>query len=210
MAPYTRAGTSRSIAIRMKALQMKRACKTMPITAAVKKADTRKQQAMSPKKSPKKPETKIGEGKSKLADSVTPKVSKSKCNGTKAKLKQSVTVKSKVFKSNSKSKKQSKSSKSKASDEDEEDEDSTGGLKLLKRGMVTMNRITRGLIRKRRRKVKFNAKGVPVGPVASEMQSYIGVLARTKVPISVMDWREVDEEAKQKIWEQVTVPKLPF
>jgi hypothetical protein len=26
----------------------------------------------------------------------------------------------------------------------------------------------------------------------------------------VKDWREVDEEAKQKIWEQVTVTKLPY
>lgn len=210
MAPYTRASTSRSIALRMKALQMKRACKTVPITAAVQNANTRKQAAISPKKSPKKLETKIGEGKSNLADSATPKKPESKCKGKKAKLKKSVTVKSKASKSNSKSKKQSKSSKSMPSDEDEEDEDATGGLKLLKRGMVTMNRITRGLIRKKRRKVQFNAKGVPVGQAAIEMQSYIGVLARTKVPISVKDWREVDEEAKQKIWEQVTVTKLPY
>ncbi|KAK9912356.1 hypothetical protein M0R45_036223 [Rubus argutus] len=136
MAPYTRASTSRSIALRMKALQMKRACKTVPITAAVQNANTRKQAPISPKKSPKKLETKIGEGKSNLADSATPKKPELKCKGKKAKLKQSVTVKSKASKSNSKSKKQSKSSKSMPSDEDEEDEDATGGLKLLKRGMA--------------------------------------------------------------------------
>ncbi|KAK9905252.1 hypothetical protein M0R45_000364 [Rubus argutus] len=137
MTPYTRASTSRSIALRMKALQMKRACKTVPITAVVQNANTRKQAPISPKKSPKKLETKIGEGKSNLADSATPKEPESKCKGKKAKLKQSVTVKSKASKSNSKSKKQSKSSKSMPSDEDEEDEDATGlkaeiGVEIVK------------------------------------------------------------------------------
>ncbi|KAM5546536.1 hypothetical protein ABKV19_002361 [Rosa sericea] len=43
------------------------------------------------------------------------------------------------------------------------------------------------------------------------MQSYIGVLARTKIPISIQDWREVDVDEKDKIWESIqdafVVPK---
>ncbi|KAL6175853.1 hypothetical protein ACLB2K_052491 [Fragaria x ananassa] len=36
-----------------------------------------------------------------------------------------------------------------------------------------------------------------------EMQSYIGVLARTTIPIIYDHWRNVDDERKQKIWEAI-------
>ncbi|KAL6194620.1 hypothetical protein ACLB2K_035701 [Fragaria x ananassa] len=45
--------------------------------------------------------------------------------------------------------------------------------------------------------------GTPVGPNAKDMQSYIGVLARTTVPIIFDDWRNVDDEYKDKIWESI-------
>ncbi|XP_062015019.1 uncharacterized protein LOC133731647 isoform X2 [Rosa rugosa] len=94
---------------------------------------------------------------------------------------------------------------------DNDDENVTGGLKLLKRGMVTMNRISKRLISGRRMKVECNAQGEPIGKAAKEMQSYIGVLARTKIPISIQDWREVDVDEKDKIWESIedafVVPK---
>ncbi|KAL6191622.1 hypothetical protein ACLB2K_038012 [Fragaria x ananassa] len=35
------------------------------------------------------------------------------------------------------------------------------------------------------------------------MQSYIGVLARTTIPIIFDDWRNVDDEPKEKIWEAI-------
>lgn len=37
------------------------------------------------------------------------------------------------------------------------------------------------------------------------MQSYIGVLARTTIPIIFDDWRNVDDEPKEKIWEAIQV-----
>lgn len=193
MAPYTRAATSRYIAVRMKALHMKRSCKKVSTTCEVKgaktpvkvKAASPKKKSLekkspvkvSPKKSPKKPASKTRNGKSMSKKSMS-------SNGSNAK-------------------KQFKSSKSNKAEE--EDENITGGLRLLKRGMVTMSRITRRLIRGKKLKVMFNANGEPVGAAATEMQSYIGVLARTKVPISVPDWREVDPEIKQKIWECIMV-----
>ncbi|KAK9939272.1 hypothetical protein M0R45_015973 [Rubus argutus] len=199
MAPYTRAATSRSRALRMKALQMKRSCQKVSSTCKVKGARTSvKVKNVSPnkkppekkspvkaslKKSTKKPASKIGNGKS---------------------------ISNKTMSSNgSNSKKQCKSSKLKKAEE--VSVNITGGLRLLKRGMVTMNRITRRLLRGKKLKVVFNAKGEPIGTAAKEMQSYIGVLARSKVPISVPDWREVDPEIKQKIWECIemsfVVPK---
>ncbi|KAL6183719.1 hypothetical protein ACLB2K_045130 [Fragaria x ananassa] len=96
-------------------------------------------------------------------------------------------------------------------DEEESDENVTGGLRLLRRGMVTMSRVNRRLVRGRKLRVKYNDDGEPVGRVAKEMQSYIGVLARTKVLINVKDWRLVALSVKDNIWgsveEAYVVPK---
>ncbi|XP_040369394.1 uncharacterized protein LOC121051272 [Rosa chinensis] len=77
--------------------------------------------------------------------------------------------------------------------------------------MVTMNKITRRLIRAKKLKVNSNADGEPIGKAAKEMQSYIGVLERTKIPISINDWRNVPLDEKDKIWNSIqdayVVPK---
>lgn len=79
------------------------------------------------------------------------------------------------------------------------------GLKLLTRGCVTMHRIVKRKIRGIKPMVSFNAKGEPFGKEGSEMQSYIGVLARTKPPIWHDSWNDVSKETKNKIWECVQV-----
>ena len=79
------------------------------------------------------------------------------------------------------------------------------GLKLLKRGAVTMHRILSRKILGIKHFVPFNRKGEPYGPIAAEMQSYIGVLARTKPPIWYKSWKEVPKERKEKIWDCVQV-----
>ncbi|RAL38776.1 hypothetical protein DM860_013457 [Cuscuta australis] len=58
---------------------------------------------------------------------------------------------------------------------------SRGGLKLRKRGCVSMHRVVK------------------------QMQSYIGVLARTKAPIWFDTWRQVPVTIKNKIWKSVTL-----
>ncbi|KAL6138181.1 hypothetical protein ACLB2K_063466 [Fragaria x ananassa] len=96
-------------------------------------------------------------------------------------------------------------------DEEESDENVTGGLRLLRRGMVTMSWVNRRLVRGRKLRVKYNDDREPVGRAAKEMQSYIGVLASTKVPINVKDWRIVALSVKDNIWgsveEAYVVPK---
>ncbi|PRQ44661.1 hypothetical protein RchiOBHm_Chr3g0481681 [Rosa chinensis] len=79
------------------------------------------------------------------------------------------------------------------------------GLKLLKRGCVTMSRIVRRKIIGKRMTVQFNQKGQPIGKAGKEMQSYIGVLASKKVPISIPTWKDVLVEQKNKIWEGIKV-----
>ncbi|KAH6823951.1 hypothetical protein C2S53_016206 [Perilla frutescens var. hirtella] len=51
--------------------------------------------------------------------------------------------------------------------------------------------------------VEFNSKQQPYGPVASEIQSYIGVLARKEVKICYNSWKDVPKEVKEKIWDHV-------
>lgn len=70
----------------------------------------------------------------------------------------------------------------------EVDEGCTGGLKLLKRHPVTMPQMTTLRILKRKLKVEFDKNGTPVGDNGEALQSYIGVLARTNIPISIANW----------------------
>ncbi|KAM5549788.1 hypothetical protein ABKV19_000950 [Rosa sericea] len=86
--------------------------------------------------------------------------------------------------------------------------ESTGGLKLLKRHAVTMSRITNRKSRKCKKVVLFNRKGTPCGKVAKQMQSYIGVLARRKVPVIRENWKAATPEEKNKIWQRVQIPFL--
>lgn len=81
----------------------------------------------------------------------------------------------------------------------------TTGLRLLKRGPVTMHRIVRRKMLGIKYTVNFNAKGEPYGKAATEMQSYIGVLARSKAPIWYDSWKKVPAERKKKIWDCVQV-----
>ena len=103
------------------------------------------------------------------------------------------------------SKSSNNSQQAQSDDAAQEEENLNGGLKLLKRGMVTMAQVTTTVIRGQRIVVQLTEKGEPIGKEAGNMQSFIGVLARTKIPISIPDWRDVDEDEKQKIWESVQV-----
>ncbi|KAM2554568.1 hypothetical protein TB2_018676 [Malus domestica] len=75
----------------------------------------------------------------------------------------------------------------------------SSGLKR-KRGITNMRRIAstgKKLI------VQYNSKGKPYGKVASELASYIGVVTRRTVPISVEGWPKVEKDLKNKIWEAI-------
>ncbi|KAL8099803.1 hypothetical protein AgCh_032166 [Apium graveolens] len=76
-------------------------------------------------------------------------------------------------------------------------------LQLLRRGPVTMHRIVRRKILGIKNEVLFNEKGESYGDAVTEMQSYIGVLARTKSPIMYSSWKLVPKETKNKIWDCV-------
>jgi hypothetical protein len=91
------------------------------------------------------------------------------------------------------------------------DEGCTGGLKLLKRNPVTMPRMTTGRILKKRLTVEFDKDGTPIGKNGDALQSYIGVLARSKIPISIESWTDkIIATEKNNIWETILVCLLTF
>ena len=53
--------------------------------------------------------------------------------------------------------------------------------------------------------VAVNRRGQLFGPTAVELQSYVDVLARQSVPITITTWHKVPNELKNKIWEQILV-----
>lgn len=73
------------------------------------------------------------------------------------------------------------------------------------RGKVQLNKLFKRRARGIVQEVEFNKHGQPVGPVASEMQSYIGLLARKEVKISYKSWKQVPQEVKDNIWESVNL-----
>ncbi|XP_065858886.1 uncharacterized protein [Euphorbia lathyris] len=52
--------------------------------------------------------------------------------------------------------------------------------------------------------IKYNKHGDPIGKGFGWLQSYIGVLARTRIVISYKDWRQVPNDDKEKLWDCVT------
>ncbi|KAL6209102.1 hypothetical protein ACLB2K_020045 [Fragaria x ananassa] len=178
---------ARAVTLRMKVVAMKRSRSKYaspiksssqhpsPVKTASKAASPKKHTSPSPKK------RKAGSN----ADSLKKRTSR-RLNVTK-----------------SVSKSSNNSQQAQSDDAAQEEENLTSGLKLLKCGMVTMAQVTTTVICGQRIVVQLTAKGEPIGKEAGNMQSFIGVLARTKIPISIPDWRDVDEDEKHKIWESV-------
>lgn len=71
-----------------------------------------------------------------------------------------------------------------------------------------MPRVVKARSRGEVKEVAYNRRGQSLGEVNTEMQSYIGVIARTTVPINFENWGIVPEELKNKIWNQIKVSFL--
>ncbi|CAL8175737.1 unnamed protein product [Prunus armeniaca] len=77
-------------------------------------------------------------------------------------------------------------------------EDSKSG-----RGMSTMPRVVKRKLQKIKPVVEYNKRGKGCGPAHTEMQSYIGVLARSRVPLVDKKWADIPNDIKEQIWEAV-------
>ncbi|KAI5313104.1 hypothetical protein L3X38_042278 [Prunus dulcis] len=66
-----------------------------------------------------------------------------------------------------------------------------------------MPRVVKRKLQKLRPIVEYNKRGKGIGQAHSEMQSYIGVLARSRVPLVDMKWSQIAKDIKEQIWEAV-------
>ncbi|BBH07142.1 hypothetical protein Prudu_018991 [Prunus dulcis] len=71
------------------------------------------------------------------------------------------------------------------------------------RGMSTMPRVVKRKLQKLRPIVEYNKRGKGIGQAHSEMQSYIGVWARSRVPLVDKKWSQIPKDIKEQIWEAV-------
>ncbi|KAL8541245.1 hypothetical protein ACS0TY_002483 [Phlomoides rotata] len=70
------------------------------------------------------------------------------------------------------------------------------------RGPTHMHRLAM-LKNNEKKLVVFNDRGQPTGTNGTEMQSYIGVLARRNIKIAYREWKDVPMSDKDTIWEGV-------
>ncbi|KAI5343936.1 hypothetical protein L3X38_011812 [Prunus dulcis] len=73
------------------------------------------------------------------------------------------------------------------------------------RDMSTMPRVVKRKLQKLRPIVEYNKRGKGISQAHSEMQSYIGVLARSRVPLVDMKWAQIPKDIKDQIWEAVDI-----
>ena len=73
------------------------------------------------------------------------------------------------------------------------------------RSVCAMHKVVVRKAQGKKFKVTCNELGVPEGDTRKTLQSYIGMLARTMVPIDIASWLEVDPVLKEKIWLDVQV-----
>ncbi|XP_016648314.1 PREDICTED: uncharacterized protein LOC107880729 [Prunus mume] len=66
-----------------------------------------------------------------------------------------------------------------------------------------MSCVVKRKIQKIKPVVEYNKSGRPHGKAAIEMQSYIGVLARTRVPLVDKKWTQLPKDMKEQIWEAI-------
>ncbi|BFG20890.1 hypothetical protein CerSpe_071640 [Prunus speciosa] len=65
------------------------------------------------------------------------------------------------------------------------------------RGINTMPRVVKRKYQKIRPVIEYNKMGKPCGHAHSEMQSYIGVLARSRVLLMDKKWAEIPKDIKE-------------
>lgn len=51
-----------------------------------------------------------------------------------------------------------------------------------------------------RAEVEFNDRGQPIGPISKHLSSYLGTIAREMVPVTIPEWKKVDNELKKDLW----------
>ena len=89
--------------------------------------------------------------------------------------------------------------------------DADDGQKPIKnkpRGMTRKAMIIKNRSKGIKLLIKYNQDGIYVGDSSVHLTSYLGVLARTMVPIRYRDWRDVLISLKDNLWDSIEVTNI--
>ena len=73
------------------------------------------------------------------------------------------------------------------------------------RGIVRLTKIIADKIKGIKRHLRFNNRGQSIGTPNRELQCYLGMQAKTMVPINIDNWREVPKPILESLWKDVNV-----
>ncbi|KAI5338454.1 hypothetical protein L3X38_017725 [Prunus dulcis] len=76
------------------------------------------------------------------------------------------------------------------------------------RAINTMSRVVNRKIQKIKPVVEYNKSGRPHGKSTIKMQSYIGILARTRVPLVDKKWTQLPKDLKEQSWEALQMTQV--
>jgi hypothetical protein len=77
--------------------------------------------------------------------------------------------------------------------------------KTCTRGPTLMSDIIHGRSKGARMEVTYNKRGQPIGLGGKRLATFIGVMARTTIPITYDTWKDVPLSLKEIIWSMVQV-----
>lgn len=78
-------------------------------------------------------------------------------------------------------------------------------IKRKYRGMARKHMIIKNRSKGVKLLVKYNLDGIFIGESVVHLTSYLGVLARTMVPIRYETWHVVPKQLKDKLWDSIEV-----
>lgn len=73
------------------------------------------------------------------------------------------------------------------------------------RGIVRLKKIIKDKINGIRRPLNLNSRCQAIGPSAKDLQNYLGLQARTMVPINIKDWQSVPKSTRDNLWTDANV-----
>ncbi|KAL6323754.1 hypothetical protein AAG906_002222 [Vitis piasezkii] len=77
--------------------------------------------------------------------------------------------------------------------------------KMRCRGITRKSMIIKNRSRGVKLLIKYNLDGIYVGQAFVHLTSFLGVLARTMVPIRYNSWRDIPIQVKNNLWDTIEV-----
>ncbi|KAJ1422167.1 hypothetical protein SESBI_13166 [Sesbania bispinosa] len=85
------------------------------------------------------------------------------------------------------------------------DDESTSKYKENRRGRSILKDVAKARKENRKFEVGWNNRDQPIDPNKTKFSNYLGLVAKTMVPITIDDWKTTPQHIKDSVWTDVTV-----